>query len=541
MPGVKLSFLGIFVVALILRVYGLFAYDLWFDEIGTNLFSHQSIHKMAELSHVAPFSIFQSRLTNDSHSFLYYQLIYFFSDIFGDGKVLRLLSVVFSLLTLGVFYRVARMLLSARASFYALVILALNPFHIWYAQEARVYALAGFVSLVMMYAFLTAVRDNRWWQWLAFGVSGAAALMTSYFNVFILALLPVYLKFHGGKTRWRPWLIAMAVMVGLCLPAIPLVSAQWRFVQGNFWLPEPTLLTALFTALVFTLGYSGFIIQYAAGLVLFGVLVGWGTYRLSKHDAGRAVFLALLVFLPPALIYVISHHSTPVYIHRQMLIFSPYLYLLAAQGIDALPEGRDRRLALVCVVLLTLSCLVNYYRNAMFEHKSRAKYFTGVVPKKNYQAQFRHLEENFREGDIIAATETQAFVMLFAHFLQAGGGESALQFGKLKYYLFPNLMQRFDNRFLRIQDIVAHIPESEINRLQTFVPAPNGALLFEEEPVQEQPFRRVWLVSASWDNKGEGEAILNINALQVRELFERLFEKKSTQIHDGIYIDLYEK
>ena len=541
MPGVKSSLLVVFFVAVVLRIYGLFAYDLWFDEIGTKLFSYQSIHRMAELSHVAPQTIFQARLTNDSHSFLYYHVVYFFSQFLGEGKALRLLSLVFSVLTVGVFYRVARILLTPRASFYALIILALNPFHIWYAQEARVYAMAGFVSLLMVYAFLTAVRDNRWWQWLAVGVSGAAAMMTSYFNIFILALLPVYLKLRGEERSWRPWLIAMAVTAALCAPAVPLVTAQWQFVQGNFWLPEPTPLTALFTVLVFILGYSGFIFQYAAGLVVFGVLAGWGTYHMAKADPGRALFLGLLVILPPAVIYVISHHSTPVYIHRQMLIFSPYLYFLAARGIEALPEERDRRVALGCVVLLMLSCLVNYYRNAMFDHKSRAKYFTGVVPKKNYQQTFRQLEQNFREGDIVAATETQAFVMLFAHVLDVSGSGAPLQFGAFKYYLFPSMMQRFDNRFLRIQDIMAQIPESEINRLQTFVPAPNGALVIDDDPVQEQPFNRVWLMSASWDNKGDQEAILNINALQVRSLFDRLFHKKSTQINDGIYLELYEK
>ncbi|MCB0376555.1 MAG: glycosyltransferase family 39 protein, partial [Sinomicrobium sp.] len=312
------------------------------------------------------------------------------------------------------FYRVARFFFTERVSVYSLVIMAVSPFHIWYAQEARVYALASFLSLAMLYAFLVAMRDNRWWQWLVFSVTGALALMATYFNVFILVLLPVYLKFGPYRNRFRNWLLAMLVMGGICAPLLPLVTAQLDFVQKDFWLPEPTPVVALFTGLIFSLGYSGSIVQYAAGLVIFGILFVWGLYRLVVTDWVKALFLGLLFLLPLVLVYVISHYLTPVYINRQLLIFSPFFYLLVAQGIDAVPSQKDRRIALVCVVLLLGSCLFNYYRNYMFEHPSRAVYFTGVVPKKNYRAQLDYVAQNFQEGDLVAVTDTQAHVMLFS-------------------------------------------------------------------------------------------------------------------------------
>lgn len=541
MPSFKVSILGVFLLACLLRLWGLFSYDLWFDELGTNLFAYPSIHRMADLSHVAWFSIFKTRLANDPHSSLYYQLIYYFSQFAGDGKILRVLSVIFSLATLGIFYRVARILFDQRVSFYALVIMALNPFHIWYAQEARVYALAGFLSLFMLYAFFAAMRDNKWWQWIGFGVSGALALMATYFNVFLLALLPLYVKFGPHKHRMKSWFFAM-VLMGLCFtPYLSLMVAQLEFVQKDFWLPAPSFVTVLFTALVFSLGYSGSIVQYAAGLVVFGLLIGVGSYRLLMTDRLKGIFLLLLLFVPLVLVYIVSHAYTPVYIQRQLLILSPVFYLLVAKGVDALPEQRDRWVAMGAIVVLLASCLFNYYNNYMFEHRSRALYFTGVVPKKNYLEQFDYIRKNYTEGDIIAVTDTQAHVMLFSYVLDNYDKKSAIGFENLRYFLYPQLLQRFDNRFLRIQDLVAHIPEDKIYNMQTFIPSPNGAMVIDATEFEDQDFQRIWLVSASWHLKGEERQVLSVNAMHVRAIFERIFGRTSQRIKDGVYVELYEK
>ena len=541
MPNIKASIFGVFLLALFLRCYGLFSYDLWFDELGTNLFSYQNIHKMADMSHVAWFSIFKIRLVNDPHSSLYYQVIYHFSHFLGDGKVLRLLSVGFSLTALGMFYHVARHLFSERVSLYAVMIMALSPFHVWYAQEARVYAMASLLSLTMLYAFLSAARDNRWWQWLGFSLLGVLALMSSYFNAFILLLLPLYLKVGPYKKRFPGWIGAMLLMGVLCIPFISLAISQFDFVQKDFWLPKPTPVTALFTFLIFCLGYSGSIVQYAAGFVIFGILLVWGGYRLIVMNRVNAIFLGLLILLPPILVYIISHQLTPVYINRQMLIFSPYLFLLVAYGIDAFPERRDRRVALVAIVLLMVSVLINYYRNYMFEHRSRALYFTGVVPKKNYLEQLDYIYKHFKEGDVVGVTDTQSHVMLFSYVLDRYRAGSVLGLENVRYYFFPSMMLRFDNRFLRIQNLLAYIPEDGQNRLQTFIPAPSGAMIYQDIDVPDQDFQRVWLVSSGWNNKGEEKKLLNANSMHVRIIFNEIFKKVDQRMKDGVYVELYEK
>src|SRR5262249_29914107 len=62
--------------------------------------------------------------------------------VFGFGDIsVRLLSVVFSLLTIAVIYMISWRCLGLRTAIFAAVLQTVSPFDIYYAQEARMYAL----------------------------------------------------------------------------------------------------------------------------------------------------------------------------------------------------------------------------------------------------------------------------------------------------------------------------------------------------------------------------------------------------------------
>jgi len=99
----------VFLCAFILRFYTLNTYDLWFDEEGTNMFSSDILTKTAQLSGISPSALMVDQMKNDPHSPLYYVVVYFYSFLFGSGQSLRILSVVFSMLSLGIFYLLSRL------------------------------------------------------------------------------------------------------------------------------------------------------------------------------------------------------------------------------------------------------------------------------------------------------------------------------------------------------------------------------------------------------------------------------------------------
>lgn len=152
----RISLLALFSLALFLRFYEINKFDFWFDECVSNTYSAQGLKAMTGVSGLPIIPIILNHMKCDPHSPLYYFLVYGYSFFFGNGLSLRFLSVFFSFLSLIIFYRLSRLFFNPSASLYALLFLAIHPFHIWYAQEARGYAAICFLGLLTIYIYVQA-------------------------------------------------------------------------------------------------------------------------------------------------------------------------------------------------------------------------------------------------------------------------------------------------------------------------------------------------------------------------------------------------
>ena len=104
---------------------------------------------------------------------------------------IRLYSVFFSTLSLALLYRVARQLKQSRLAGWAVVVvMALSPYAIDYAQEAKGYAMGAAMALV------------SWWAWMKLGKAKGerqkAKRMPGSFSLLPFSLLP---SFYGPHVR----------------------------------------------------------------------------------------------------------------------------------------------------------------------------------------------------------------------------------------------------------------------------------------------------------------------------------------------------
>ncbi|MBU1862886.1 MAG: glycosyltransferase family 39 protein, partial [Candidatus Omnitrophica bacterium] len=254
----KVTIIIIFIIvitALGLRLYGLNKYDLWYDEYCTDGYSFEYHRIRAEWCGVSVPAYFLDCAMKDYHPPFYYLLVYAYSFFFGVGKSLRILSVIFSMLSLGAFYKLSRLFLRRHECLYALFILACNPFHIWYAQEARVYAMAGFFAIVAFYLYMKALKINTLLYWALFSISSVFALYTSpYFSLFLL-ISGVFLFFKNNQQYARKWIVSMIVILMICFPIIYKYMHQFKNVDNDFfWVPVLSFKTLCITFVVFSLG-----------------------------------------------------------------------------------------------------------------------------------------------------------------------------------------------------------------------------------------------------------------------------------------------
>jgi uncharacterized membrane protein len=170
------------------------------------------------------------------HPPLYYVLARLWAGWLGDVvAVTRTLPALLSLLAFPCVFWLCRELFAACAvAWVAVALLAVSPFHVAYAQEARQYSLWTVATLFSSAALLRALRLGTRGGWLLY----AAALALSFYTFLLSALVAVGHGLYVAVTqRFRlnrtsaGFLAAGVLAVVPFLPWVAAVAGNWSRVQ----------------------------------------------------------------------------------------------------------------------------------------------------------------------------------------------------------------------------------------------------------------------------------------------------------------------
>lgn len=136
-------------LATFLRINDLARQSLWADEGNSVALAGRSFGEIAQAAAL------------DIHPPLYYWLLSLWTRIFGTSEVaVRSLSVVLGVATVWLVYLLGRRLFGRVAGLVAAFLLAMSPLHVYYSQEARMYALLAFWAALLMLGFVRIVQDE---------------------------------------------------------------------------------------------------------------------------------------------------------------------------------------------------------------------------------------------------------------------------------------------------------------------------------------------------------------------------------------------
>ena len=142
---------------------------LWLDEALTVDVARLPLHEIP------------TALKHDGAPPLYYYLLHFWMDLFGQSNdAVRALSGVISVLTLPVAWLCGRRFGGRVEAWTVLVLLASAPFAVYYATEARMYTLVIFLTGCGFLALQRAVSVPRPGNLVAVAVVTAALLYSQY-------------------------------------------------------------------------------------------------------------------------------------------------------------------------------------------------------------------------------------------------------------------------------------------------------------------------------------------------------------------------
>ncbi len=298
---ILLSGLLVVLLAAALRLHRLEDQSFWNDEGSSYV---QSLRTLPEIA---------ANAARDIHPPGYYALLAGWRLLTGETEfALRSLSVLASLLTVACVFAAGRRLFNLTAGLLAALIVALNTFSLYYAQEARMYALLAAWGALGLWLILGRTRRSTGWI-IALGLVNAAGLYTHYaypFVMFVQGALILLEALRAGRIRWRTlaaFALANGLAIALFAPWMPTALrqvTQWPS-TGQ---PIPPLEAAGIIAEWFTFGVTYPAIPNAitylplALLLLSGGWIGWIGLRrrgMLSHLAAPLIWalLPMLLFL----------------------------------------------------------------------------------------------------------------------------------------------------------------------------------------------------------------------------------------------------
>jgi mannosyltransferase len=212
-------------LAAVLRLSTLDLQSFWYDEAFT------PVHVL----HTSLTATLRAVSRTENSPPLWYLIAWADSRVLGTGEVaLRLPSALAGIATVPVAWAIGSELCGRRAAIACAALTAVGPLFVWYSQEARVYALFVLCAAVAMLCFLRAEREPTRVRMGAFALSGAVALVTHYFAVFLLIPMVLWLLWEPRTRRVALPATAALTLVGLAL--LPLISAQGG--HGTQWIGQ---------------------------------------------------------------------------------------------------------------------------------------------------------------------------------------------------------------------------------------------------------------------------------------------------------------
>ncbi len=410
-------------LALAVRLVNIGKWSIWFDESFTSSLVRED------------FSTGVAITANDVHPPLYYILLKCWTIVFGSSDLaLRSFSVALSMVAAILIYKFVKKYFGAHVALAAFYVVALGPFGVHFAQEARMYTLVTVFVVIATWSFLKLMDEKPKSKLVAlvYSLSIAAALYTHYFAfpiVFAHAAYAYIYHFKGWLPQWsalikfindkRLWIYSLLGSAALFGPWVPTAFKQMSMVTNGFWIPPVTIMAPFQTFLFFMTNTSVDRIEFDYGktagqyvmvmmAVYFSLLavMAYGAYRTmrqsQKHFLG---LLALTSFVPIIVIYLLSTGPfQSLYIDRYFVYFGILWYALVGIVLAAKQPSVLAWLK-VPMILATLAWflfgLMYLYKLGNFNYNNWQEYGSKVLMEK--------VNGEYREGDVILANDIFTF------------------------------------------------------------------------------------------------------------------------------------
>ncbi|MCX7682192.1 MAG: glycosyltransferase family 39 protein [Anaerolineae bacterium] len=378
----RVVLLLIILLACVLRFYRLSAQSFWNDE-GNSA-------RIAE----RPLQLIWEGAAADIHPPGYYLLLHYWRALCGHSEfALRSFSALVGVLTVVFTFLLGRRLFDKRVGVMAAFIAALSPFAIYYAQEARMYALLGLFSALSTYLLVAGPVH-------LYPVACVAGLYTHYAFPFVLLVHNLWVGLWWlRRAEWQRWLMAWAgmqvIIVLLYLPWLPIALRSvtgWPAAAQEYRVGE----ALLDMWRVLTVGQTLPLTQASVALGGTAVLFVAALWPRRAPGMGPAIVgMMLYLVVPVCLIFALGLYK-PEWLKFLVVVLPPFHILLAlgAKNAGQLVSTRPGLSVAFSVLLL----LPGLFPVGVSLHNL---YFNPLYARDDYRGIAALIASRFQPGDAI--------------------------------------------------------------------------------------------------------------------------------------------
>lgn len=387
--------LALIFLSFILRIYNLDLQSPWGDELFTLINSHSN-KSLGEIF---------SALRGDVHPPLYYYIVHFFVEVFGDTVyVARFVSLLFGLGGIVALYYLAKELFNKNVALLVVLLLSINHFHIYYSQEARMYTMLFFATILSFFYLIRFVKAPSLKSALIYSAGTALLVNTHFYALFALfaqylIILYFIIKPYNatGKKIFIYGFVSGVITLVSFIPTIVI----FRGTSGlkSFWIPAPErdIYTAMFKEF---LGFSEIAIVIAVIATLYFLHKIFNEEDSSDYKINpvteRPIFafqlLFIWVFAYILVPFVLSYVHLPMIVSRYFINILPPLFLIIAAGISYVKNSTVRVTLISIFMLFSFSDLVF------------VKSYYSKITKTQYRELTKFVKEHHKNNEKIYST-----------------------------------------------------------------------------------------------------------------------------------------
>lgn len=307
--------------------------SLWLDE-AINVTAAQKFSFLGMIIQYAP---------ADFHPPGWFIILWLWGKLFGYSEIaVRIPSVIFGVVTIYVTYLIGKKLVSKNVGLISSALLSINPLHVYYSQEARMYSLAAMAVSINMLCLIKLLKREKL-SLILIILSNIAVLSADYLAYFIFPAEAILLLIAARKELIKKWVIALIAAIILGIWWLPVFLSQfnvgliassnlptWKFVVGAF-----DFKTLPLTFIKFVIGRISLADKVIYALILLPVCtlflyLLWRGFRQADNLAKRLLSLWVII---PLIIATTLSILVPIYSYFRVLFIIPAFVILVSLGI----------------------------------------------------------------------------------------------------------------------------------------------------------------------------------------------------------------